>query len=438
MKKRLSLILCVVLLCQLLSGCGKTTETVREPDDAYRCYYEIFVGSFCDSDGDKCGDLSGITEKLDYIEDMGFTGIWLTPIMPSPTYHKYDATDYYGIDPSFGTMEDFETLLKECHKRNIRLIDHVLSINRADITVMRGNFTTWQQEKDREDQFELQQNEKLKKDVKRLEAAARRSAEWSNRAEDRKIGFKPERTEKALDRRAYEGEKSRKMMKRAKSIESRRNDALEEKSALLKNIESADTKLQIATLRHPKDLLVEANDLSIDYGDGPIFPPLRFEIRRGDRAALQGKNGCGKSSIIKLLCGEDVPHTGTLKTASGLVVSYIPQSAEGLSGTLRDYAEHCGIDESLFKSILRKLEFQRTQFEKRMEDFSEGQKKKVLIARSLCEKAHLLVWDEPLNFIDVISRMQLETLLKECVPTVIFVEHDRRFVENVATKIIRL
>lgn len=270
------------------------------------------------------------------------------------------------------------------------------------------------------------------------EAAARRSAEWSNRAEDRKIGFKPERTEKALDRRAYEGEKSRKMMKRAKSIESRRNDALEEKSALLKNIESADTKLQIATLRHPKDLLVEANDLSIDYGDGPIFPSLRFEIRRGDRAALQGKNGCGKSSIIKLLCGEDVPHTGTLKTASGLVVSYIPQSAEGLSGTLRDYAEHCGIDESLFKSILRKLEFQRTQFEKRMEDFSEGQKKKVLIARSLCEKAHLLVWDEPLNFVDVISRMQLETLLKECVPTVIFVEHDRRFVENTATKIIRL
>ena len=318
------------------------------------------------------------------------------------------------------------------------VIDHVLSINRADITVMRGNFTTWQQEKDREDQFELQQNENLKKDVKRLGAAARRSAEWSNRAEDRKIGFKPERTEKAIDRRAYEGEKSRKMMKRAKSIESRRNDALEEKSALLNNIESADTKLQIATLRHPKDLLVEANDLSIDYGDGPIFPPLRFEILRGDRAVLQGKNGCGKSSIIKLLCGEDVPHTGTLKTASGLVVSYIPQSAEGLSGTLRDYAEHCGIDESLFKSILRKLEFQRTQFEKRMENFSEGQKKKVLIARSLCEKAHLLVWDEPLNFIDVISRMQLETLLKECAPTVIFVEHDRRFVENVATKIIRL
>ena len=278
---------------------------------------------------------------------------------------------------------------------------------------MRGNFTTWQQEKDREDQFELQQNEKLKKDVKRLEAAARRSAEWSNRAEDRKIGFKPERTEKALDRRAYEGEKSRKMMKRAKSIESRRNDALEEKSALLKNIESADTKLQVATLRHPKDLLVEANDLSVDYGDGPIFPPLRFEIRRGDRAALQGKNGCGKSSIIKLLCGEDVPHTGTLKTASGLMASYIPQSAEGLSGTLRDYAGIAALTKAFLNRSCASWNFSAHSLKSTWRIF-RGTKEKVLIARSLCEKAHLLVWDEPLNFIDVISRMQLETLLKVC------------------------
>lgn len=318
------------------------------------------------------------------------------------------------------------------------VIDHVLSINRANITVLRGNFTTWQHEKDLEDQFELQQNEKLKKDVKRLEAAARRSTEWSNRAESRKIGFDPNKTEKSLSRRAYEGEKSRKMMKRAKSIESRRNDALEEKSALLRNIESADTKLRIATLRHPKELLVEVRDLSIDYGGGPIFAPVRFEIRHGERVALQGRNGCGKSSILKLLCGEAIPHTGTLQKASGLTVSYIPQSAEGLSGRLDEFAEANGIDESLFKTILRKLEFQRTQFDKRIEDFSEGQKKKVLIAKSLCEKAHLLVWDEPLNFIDVISRMQLETLLRECAPTVVFVEHDRRFVENIATKIVTL
>lgn len=91
-------------------------------DDNYRNYYEIFVYSFCDSNGDGVGDLNGITQKLDYIQDMGFNGIWLTPIMPSTTYHKYDVIDYKEIDEEFGTIEDFEKLVEECHARGIRLI----------------------------------------------------------------------------------------------------------------------------------------------------------------------------------------------------------------------------------------------------------------------------------------------------------------------------
>ena len=226
------------------------------------------------------------------------------------------------------------------------------------------------------------------------------------------------------------------MLPRADVAARRVNEVLETESSIADPVQSKAGELDSSA----EGLTVQFDHVTFAYnrGSSSVLDNIDFTAEPGQTTAIIGPTGSGKSSIIKLLCGEDVPHAGTLKTASGLVVSYIPQSAEGLSGTLRDYAEHCGIDESLFKSILRKLEFQRTQFEKRMEDFSEGQKKKVLIARSLCEKAHLLVWDEPLNFIDVISRMQLETLLKECVPTVIFVEHDRRFVENVATKIIRL
>ena len=96
------------------------------------------------------------------------------------------------------------------------------------------------------------------------------------------------------------------------------------------------------------------------------------------------------------------------------------------------------MDESLFKAILRKLDFARVQFEKDMADFSAGQKKKVLLAASLCTQAHLYVWDEPLNFIDVISRMQVEDLLLACRPTLLFVEHDRVFCENIATKTVEL
>lgn len=91
-------------------------------DDNYRNYYEIFVYSFADSNGDGVGDLKGIENKLDYIADMGFNGIWMTPIMPSTTYHKYDVTDYCNIDKEYGTLDDFKSLLNKCHEKGINLI----------------------------------------------------------------------------------------------------------------------------------------------------------------------------------------------------------------------------------------------------------------------------------------------------------------------------
>ena len=153
---------------------------------------------------------------------------------------------------------------------------------------------------------------------------------------------------------------------------------------------------------------------------------------------LEGKNGSGKSSLLKLLLGQPVPHTGEVTTASGLVISYVPQNTGHLRGSLADFAAEHNLDESLFKTILRKMDFERVQFEKNLEDLSSGQRKKVLLARSLCERAHVYVWDEPLNFIDIYSRMQVEQLLCRFAPAMIFVEHDRVFQETVATKVLSL
>jgi len=106
-------------------------ELKSEPvSDNYRVYYEIFPGGFSDTNGDGIGDLKGIIGRLDYLNDgkpdsgksLGVEGIWLMPIMPSPSYHKYDVTDYYGIDRQYGTMEDFENLVGECDRRGIKLI----------------------------------------------------------------------------------------------------------------------------------------------------------------------------------------------------------------------------------------------------------------------------------------------------------------------------
>ena len=316
-------------------------------------------------------------------------------------------------------------------------VDHILSINKTNIEIQRGNFSTWWENKQRQDAFERSENEKLKKEISRLEETAREKAGWSNQAESRKIGFDPRVTEKSIGRRPYEAAKSKKMMARSKAIEQRQQAAIGEKSKLLKNLERSDVLKIYQTPFHTKRM-TELKDVSIAYGEAPVCEGVSFTIERGDRIALQGANGSGKSSIIKLICGQDIPHSGELWMGNGLQISCISQDTSGLRGRLSDFARDSGIDESLFLAILAKLDVPKAQMEKDMSALSAGQKKKVLLARSICQPAHLHIWDEPMNYIDVISRMQIEELLTQYQPTMLFVEHDRAFCENVATKIVTL
>ena len=309
-------------------------------------------------------------------------------------------------------------------------VDHILSINKASIEVQRGNFSSWWENKQRQDAFEQAENEKLKKEISRLEETARQKAQWSDRVESTKIG------NGACDR-GYIGHMAAKMMARSKAIEARQQAAIEEKSKLLKNIERSDTLKIFQTPFHAKRI-AQFKDVSIAYGDTPVCGNISFIIEQGDRIALQGANGSGKSSIIKLLWGEAIPYTGTLWRGNGLQISYVSQDTSHLRGRLSDLARSSGIDESLFLAMLAKLDVPKVQMEKDMSGLSAGQKKKVLLTKSICEKAHLHIWDEPMNYIDVISRMQLEELLLTYQPTILFVEHDKAFCRNIATKTITL
>lgn len=309
-------------------------------------------------------------------------------------------------------------------------IDHILSINKTNIEIQKGNFSSWWHNKQLQDNFEIGKNEKLQRDIKKLSAAAKRSADWSDKVEQSKVGSH------AFDR-GYIGHKAAKMMKRSKAIEIRRQNMLEEKSTLLKNIETADN-LSIEPMAYHTNRLLEMDHFSVLYRDKTVCENVGFTVNRGDRIAVCGRNGSGKSSILKLLIGEDISFSGHLRMGSNLIISYIPQDTSFLKGNLKAFAEDNHLDESLFKAILRKLDFSRVQFEKDMSDFSGGQKKKVLIAKSLSQKAHLYVWDEPLNFIDVISRMQIEDLILAHNPTMLFVEHDSSFVQAVSTKRVML
>ena len=192
-----------------------------------------------------------------------------------------------------------------------------------------------------------------------------------------------------------------------------------------------------------------ALDYSLKYKDADacIFSGLAFEINNGDRVVIDGENGSGKSSLIKAILDanrgmvdENVTYEGegTIEVPKNLTISYINQDTSHLKGFLKDYCESQALDYTLLLSLLRQLDFERVQYVKPMEQYSEGQKKKVLIAASLLTSAHLYIWDEPLNYIDIFTRMQIEKLIATYKPTMILVEHDVRFKEKIATKVIRL
>ena len=264
-------------------------------------------------------------------------------------------------------------------------VDHILSLNRTNIEIQSGNFSSWMENFKRQQDFETSQNERLKKDIFHLRQAAQRTSAWSVRTETAKYGNGP------VDR-GYIGHKSAKMMKRAKTIEARQKQAIEEKSGLLKNAEYTEN-LKLFPQKYHTDTLASFSHICICYDRKPVCGPLSFSVQQGDRLVLHGKNGSGKSSLLKLLTGISVPHTGTVTVGSGLQISYVPQDTSHLKGTLSDFAAQNQIEETLLKTLLRKMDFTRTQFLKDMQDFSEGQKKKVLVAKSLCEQAHLYVWD---------------------------------------------
>lgn len=335
--------------------------------------------------------------------------------------------DYLCGKKGFLLVSHDRWLLNEC-------VDHVLVLNRSTIRVEKGNFDTWYSNKEKQDTFERAENEKLKKEIGKLKEASRRTAMWADKAENRKIGYDPAKEHgRFIGTRSYIAAKSARMQQQRKNLDTRRTAAIEEKETLLKDIETV-SDLKLPTLTHHKQVLVRADKLCLGYGETIVLQNLTFTLGQGDRIWLKGPNGCGKSTLIKAILGDPaVTVSGDLNLASGLTISYINQDTSQITGRLNDYIRQTSIDESLFKAVLRQLDFARTQFDKPMDEYSEGQKKKVLLAASLLTPAHLYIWDEPLNYIDIFSRMQLERLILMHHPTLLFVEHDRTFGEKMAT-----
>ena len=306
--------------------------------------------------------------------------------------------------------------------------DHILSINKSDIRINKGNYSQWKYNSDLETDFEKKKKEKLSREVKSLEVAAKKRRKWANIKENEIKG--------ASDK-GFVSHQSAKLMKRAIAIEDRITGKIEKKMNLLKNYE----KKRILKLRSKPgqgNLLAYMEDVYLSFNGKEILSNVSLYLREGSRIAITGRNGSGKTSLLKMLTGELQPDKGDLFVKSGLDVSYVRQNPLWQKGYLKDLLYYHKIDQTMFRNILAVFGARGDIFERPLETYSRGEIKKIELCRSFLKPYDLLLWDEPLNYIDIMSREQIEEVALKNEPTMIFVEHDAAFIDNVATEIISL
>ena len=313
-------------------------------------------------------------------------------------------------------------------------VDFILAINRNDIELQKGNFSSWWQNKQNQDAFELEQNKKLKKEIVRLQESAKQAQVWSDRVEKSKNGTKVAGLK--VDKGRV-GHKAAKMAKRSKVIENRKVQAITQKSSLLKNIERKEN-VYLNNTDINGELLLSVQNLALFYENRQIFQDINFTVEKGEKVAICGTNGSGKTSLFKAILGKNLEYTGKIYLSSQLKISYISQKIEELEESIFEFADIYQLDKTKFLTLLSKLGFSRVQFDRQINALSAGEKRKILLAKSLCEEANLYLWDEPLNYIDLYTRIQIEEIVKDTSSTFIFIEHDAQFVQNVATKRIYL
>lgn len=306
--------------------------------------------------------------------------------------------------------------------------DHVVSINKSDVRVNQGNYSVWKYQMDLEESSERHQHDTLKREIRKMETAASQRRGWSQRKEKDKIG--------AYDK-GFVGHRAAKVMKRALAIEHRIQTAIEDKKKLLKNVEK-ERKLKLMETEKSPDTLLSVDRLSVEIADNLILKEVSFSVQKQQRLAIVGKNGCGKTTLFRTILKELQPTTGSVFVPGyvNMLCSY--QVPLWQTGYLRDHLLSNEQDETAFRQILGVLGVGGEIFEHPLETFSRGQLKKVDLCRSFCSPAHLLLWDEPINYIDIAAREQIESVILEYQPTLVFIEHDQYFVDKIATDVLYL
>lgn len=302
--------------------------------------------------------------------------------------------------------------------------DHTLSLAGGVAEIVAGGYSVWKEQNDRRVASAAEKKRSLENEAERMTVAAQRTARWADRAEQAKFGI--QKSGLKADK-GFVSASAARVMKRAK-ISAERKISAAESARQLAAMLPQEEKITFAPQICRKQCLFELTDAQIEAGGTVILRGVNLRVMRGERLAVTGENGSGKSTLLKFIA----------QNVQGAEISYVSQQCEDVCGTPARYASARGIDEPSFKSMLSKLGFCRTDWDKDMSLLSTGQRKKAALARSLLTSARLYIWDEPFNYLDIGAREMIEEAIIASCPSMVFVEHDAAFVSRVATRVLPL
>ena len=347
-------------------------------------------------------------------------------LIDEPTNHldrdgRRFLADYLRTKAGFLLVSHDRAFLEAC-------CDHVVALNRDTVEVERTLYSAWRERFRQRLARQRADNAALKQEIARLGQVAT----------DRRAGALKRESEKGAHvDKGFISARAKRQMRKAVSAERRAENAAEERRLTLVDVEK-DRRLALPGSSRKVGSLVVANDFGLWRGDKAVFDKVSFTVSPGDRVAVVGPNGCGKTSLLDQIERAPYRHTGTLYKPGHVAVARTFQHPQWSTGLLPEHLQDGGVDESRFRQVMAVLGVRGGVLDGRIEDLSHGQRKKIDLARSFLASADLLLWDEPLNFIDIDAREQIEEVLLSDQPTVMFVEHDAAFVERVATEVINL
>lgn len=349
-------------------------------------------------------------------------------LLDEPTNHL----DSEGKEAVVAYLQKKKGFIVVSHDRSFldQVIDHVISINKKDITLEKGNYSSWKYNKDKKEEFELRTRERLEEEIAQLERSAKCSRTWADIGNMQRYQFASHGRANGVE--TY--------MRQAKRSEARMQDNIDQKKQLLQNYEEVKPIVMNQSNHIKEKCLIKIKELSFKYADHTkqIIKGFNFEVHAGERIWVKGKNGAGKSTLLKILSGALL--SDAIEYAEGLQMAMVSQEPAWKTGYIKEGFQDT-IENPVYKRFLElcdHFELPENFLERPLETYSSGELKKINIARALAEDHHIILFDEPLNYMDTYFSEQLEKAILEYEPTIIFVEHDSYFGKAIATKTIQL